>query len=82
MEYNSSWGNEVVFALSTNKAKRKTATLNGRVNAHHFVEFEIMCFSVSRVMNSKSIKISLIFEHPLQELHQLYSEVYSNCRHC
>mgnify|MGYP000149335739 CR=1 FL=1 len=50
--------------------------------AHHFVEFEIMCFSVSRVMNSKSIKISLIFEHPLQELHQLYSEVYSNCRHC
>ena len=34
MEYNSSWGNEVVFALSTNKAKRKTATLNGRVNAH------------------------------------------------
>ena len=34
MEYNSSWGNEVVFALSTNKTKRKTATLNGRVNAH------------------------------------------------
>ena len=37
MEYNSSWGNEVVLALSTNKAKRKTATLKGRVKAHQLI---------------------------------------------